>query len=220
MMSRKHVLIDLAVVLLTLISIRASLQSVSARYAGSISTIAALALATLLLWLQRRSWLDVGLRGRMTLLRTLLTSLVLFVMVILIVLPMTLSAERLFERSDDVARFGHLEGNLGALLWYGLLSVAVGGFAEELVYRGFVLSRLVDLFGETRGGIALGVILQASFFGFRHLYWQGPVGAISAFSAALVFGAAYFVLKRDLWPLIIVHASIDLMGFVEDYFGV
>lgn len=31
----------------------------------------------------------------------------------------------------------------------------------------------------------------------------------------VVFGAAFFVLRRNLWPLDMVHGSIERMGFIE-----
>ena len=83
--------------------------------------------------------------------------------------------------------------------WLLAMSIA-NGFAEELVMRGYLITRLRQLLGSTVGAIALSTALFASY----HLY-QGPYGVYNA----VLFGgvmAIIFVMTNRLWPCVIAHA--------------
>ena len=91
---------------------------------------------------------------------------------------------------------------------------------EEFLWRGYALSRLVDLQGKkTKLAWVIALVASAVIFALPHSY-QGPGGMILVFAAGLLFGAAYLAVRRNLWILIIAHALMDTLGFVFFYFGV
>ena len=74
--------------------------------------------------------------------------------------------------------------------------------------RGFVLNRLADLFGQSRIGWTLAILIQAIIFGLLHLY-QGVPGMVGTGVVALIFAAIYLIGKRRLLPVILGHGIIN-----------
>ena len=71
------------------------------------------------------------------------------------------------EIADNMAVTG--AGSIA--MWCGLAH----GLGEELLMRGFVLNRLADVFGRSRMGWSVAVLIHAMFFGLLHVY-QGVPG--------------------------------------------
>jgi hypothetical protein len=63
-----------------------------------------------------------------------------------------------------------------------------GGLGEEMMYRGFVMTRIAQLLGESRGAWIAALFLQAIPFALGHAY-QGPVGMTGVFFSAVITGA-------------------------------
>lgn len=85
------------------------------------------------------------------------------------------------------------------------LSVAAG-LGEEIVYRGYLLAFLTPALGGA--WVAAGVTSAA--FGVLHSY-QGPVGILRTGLLGFVF-AASVIESGSLWPAVIVHTAVDLVG--------
>ncbi|HET9947986.1 MAG TPA: CPBP family intramembrane glutamic endopeptidase [Longimicrobiales bacterium] len=87
---------------------------------------------------------------------------------------------------------------------FALLSLTAG-LAEELAYRGYLILTLAPLLG-TAGA----AVLSSLLFGVVHAY-QGVLGVART---AVLGGAlaAGFLVAGSLWPAIVGHALIDLVG--------
>lgn len=99
----------------------------------------------------------------------------------------------------------------GGLLAVLLLGEALTGFAEELVFRGFMLDWLAPR--GTRAAAAISAVL----FGATHLpnilirHQVGPI--LGQAVGAACFGFAYAALRHrtgSLWPLMVLHFATDL----------
>ncbi|MFH1419885.1 MAG: CPBP family intramembrane glutamic endopeptidase [Planctomycetota bacterium] len=77
------------------------------------------------------------------------------------------------------------------------------GIHEEILFRGFFLSRLRTL---TRSNL-VAIVISSVAFGLMHFY-QGTMGVLqtAAIGTALAIIATY---ARTLWPAIIAHAAFD-----------
>ena len=109
---------------------------------------------------------------------------------------------------------GYIRGNLGGFLTWLAIGVIVGGFIEELLFRGFLLNRVAGFLGATKPALAVGVVAQAVLFGALHLY-GGGFAFLHATVFALANGVFYLAAGRNLWPVIAVHAiwnSIAIWG--------
>lgn len=115
--------------------------------------------------------------------------------------------------------FAGLTGNTGLYL-YLLLVVAWGSaaFGEELVFRGFLQTRLELAFGPSRASAAFAVLTQAIIFGALHSY-QGAGGAILAGTTGLIIGLVYLAGGRNLWACILLHGLVDTVSLSAIYFG-
>ena len=98
--------------------------------------------------------------------------------------------------------------------WLFLLDVTLVtwvliGFGEEFVFRGFILNRLIVLFGQSPQGLLAAALLQAIWFGAGHAS-QGISGMLITGAIGFVLAMVYlYPARRSLWPLVIAHASID-----------
>ncbi len=89
------------------------------------------------------------------------------------------------------------------VVWLVAMSIA-NGFAEELVMRGYLITRLRHLLGSPVAAVAISTALFASY----HAY-QGPYGVFSA----ILFGGItgfIFILTNRLWPCVIAHVIADI----------
>ena len=95
-------------------------------------------------------------------------------------------------------------GVLEASLWVGLSASA--GFAEELVFRGYLQRQLAAL---TRSPWAAWA-LQSALFGISHGY-QGAVACAKIAIYGALFGALA-IWRRSLRPGMLAHAATDILA--------
>jgi membrane protease YdiL (CAAX protease family) len=112
-----------------------------------------------------------------------------------------------------------LRGDLPEYLFYAtLVSWGSAAFGEELLLRGFVLDRLLNVLGRSNISAALlAIFIQAGLFGVLHLH-QGA-NALVATAAGLIFGLIWLLGGRNLWACIILHGVVDLVTHTNYYLG-
>ncbi len=85
--------------------------------------------------------------------------------------------------------------------------------AEEVFYRGWIQARLAGVFGQTRGGTVLSVVVAAVVFTGQHM--TPLTGALAwGYSGLILFGGVAFgwIFSRyGLLAAIIVHFAADVM---------
>lgn len=93
------------------------------------------------------------------------------------------------------------------------ISIYVGIY-EEILFRGFFLSRLRWLFGGANSGgtTALAIVLSAVVFGLAHVY-QGTLGVLQTFTVGIIL-AIIVVWRKKIWACMIAHMGIDIFGLV------
>lgn len=220
---RQEALVDLAMVLAAFALIVA-LPSVGT---GPLSYLLAplkilclVLLATLRLQRRGVTWRDVGLARPASIggvaLRVVLGYLGLAAvgtMLNLLVLP------RLgFAPGSSVAAFSSLEGDTWKYLYWLAIAWTTAAVGEELLFRGFVQSRLEILFGGTRAAVAGALLVQALIFGFGHGY-QGVAGVAVTSAAGLVLGAVRLAGRGNLVACIVLHGLVDTISLTAVYLG-
>lgn len=95
---------------------------------------------------------------------------------------------------------------------WGLLAAGLtaSAFAEELLYRGYLQTRLRHLTGSG----AAAWVTAACLFGAAHSY-HGPFGLVACGVSGLVLGAAFWRTGR-LWGVTAGHAGYNLL-LVHEY---
>jgi membrane protease YdiL (CAAX protease family) len=81
------------------------------------------------------------------------------------------------------------------------------GFSEELIFRGYLQTRLRDLTGSAPHAL----VITSLLFGMGHIY-QGTLGIFSATLLGFIFGFSFLRIRR-LWPVALGHALVDIVAF-------
>ena len=87
---------------------------------------------------------------------------------------------------------------------------------EEIIYRGFLIGRLSEIFGTNVGGAVMSVVVQALIFGAIHFQW-GIGGMIVTFIMGIVWGIAYLLCDRNLWVVILAHSAGHILLVTQLY---
>ena len=225
----KQVAQDLALVLFALFGLKYLLLQFEAMwtFAGPISLVSALAVATWRLKASGDSWASLGFihsssHSKLAL-WTIAASLLTLVAGILAgsIATGLLPASQVSEQASNFAqnRFADVPGNLPVYLYWLLVSWIVGGFTEELLFRGFLINRFEKLFSKVPFSVVFAIVIQALIFGQQHMYYQGVVGLVETGIIGIVSGAIYIFCGRRLWPLIISHGLVNTMGITMIYLG-
>lgn len=102
---------------------------------------------------------------------------------------------------------GALDPRSFLLIWAG--TVLLSGLGEEMLFRGYLITRL-----ERQGlSVHASVLLSALLFGLAH--WPG-YGFWLSLSKGFWFGVPagfLFARRRSLWPTVVMHMIVNGVGF-------
>ncbi|UCG75731.1 MAG: CPBP family intramembrane metalloprotease [Gemmatimonadota bacterium] len=181
--------------------------------------VAGMLMVWFILWSRGDGPSAIGLGRPTSWPRTILLALVVMVgATVVALLAQQLAAPLTDGRGPDISRFDRVRGNPGVLV-VTLLSVWFNSaFGEELIWRGFLLTRLTHVLGGSRGALWGSVAISSVLFGLVHVY-QGLAGVVTTGVIGLVFCVFFVLVRRNLWVLIIAHGLMHLMSFTAMYFG-
>lgn len=221
--------LEIIVMVLAVIFIKKAFDPYFWRFAGPVTLGIIMVALTFYLRIRGQSWESLGLRrlpNRKDKLKLIPQVLLTVVAMALAITLVSVGAETLgWEFMKEVPqgvedRWGDVKGNIPLFLVWVAISWVIAGFSEEVIFRGFMISRLTTLFGSVKYAAIFAVIVAGVFFGYLHFYNQGYRGFITAGMIGITFGIMYLLFKRNLWPLVIVHACIDTLGFTLTYLGI
>jgi membrane protease YdiL (CAAX protease family) len=166
-------------------------------------------------------WREVGLEAPARIGRTILLGLAVMVGVFAFANiggGILIEILDLPQKDADISSFSGIKGNLPLLLYWLAVSWTTAAFFEEMIFRGFMLNQLADVFGGTKAAFAYAALAQGVLFGVAHFY-QGVAGMILTGFAGVAFGFSYLIAKRSLWPVVVGHGMLDSVLFSAIYFG-
>ncbi len=166
---------------------------------------------------QRWALLGLDLKDNFSWRTTTLRSLMVFVGATLAFILVGMLAANLgwAPQQADLSGYDFLKGNLPLVL-LSLLAVYISAsFGEEVVFRGFLITRLHRLF-EGFYPVFWSVLISGIIFGLAHFSW-GLLGIIQ--TAAMGWTLGYFYLRygRNLWNTILAHAYMDTILILQMY---
>lgn len=92
----------------------------------------------------------------------------------------------------------------------------IGGFYEEIVFHGFIFTRLEKMFkGEYSTYISF--VITSAIFGVYHIQ-LGASGIINALVVGAVYLALFLYFKRNLWYSIFCHGFYNTMVMTLIYY--
>ena len=166
-------------------------------------------------WRSRTPWRDIGYvrpgNWVVTLVVGIAFGVALKILMKAIVMPL-LGAPAINQA------FQYLAGNTAALPAAIYAMVAVAGFGEETVFRGFMFERLGKLLGTSAWARTIIVLFTSIWFGLAHYSLQGLPGVEQATIFGLLFGTIMAVTGR-IFMLIVAHAAFDLTALAMIYWG-
>jgi len=106
---------------------------------------------------------------------------------------------------DQLGSTGHVMPHVASELPAFAGMAVTAGVCEELLFRGFLIWLLQPICG-----VWIAALLALALFAVAHAY-QGREGVIRSATIGLVF-TGIVLATRSLWPAIVLHALVDLMG--------
>jgi membrane protease YdiL (CAAX protease family) len=117
----------------------------------------------------------------------------------------------------DLGDFTKLRGDPGFYIFLLAMGWIVGGFYEEIIFHGFIFTRLEKILPGNYA-VILSFLLTNTIFALYHLQ-LGTAGVINAFIAGSLYHALMLYYKRNLWYAIFCHAVFDTIALTFLYVG-
>jgi membrane protease YdiL (CAAX protease family) len=124
-----------------------------------------------------------------------------------------------FGMHPDLSNFRGIVGNLPALLLILVLNLVLAGFGEEMVWRGYAVSRSAEIFGSGRTAWSVAIVGVSLAFGLAHAY-QGEAGVVQAAVQGALLAVLYVATNRNLVAPIIAHVTANTCDFILIYLGI
>jgi membrane protease YdiL (CAAX protease family) len=218
---RDVLIVGLPIALLGAAGILVGLDTLAGGITVNLGYVLAIIAGGIILGRQGSSWRQLGLAKPASLWKTALLGTAAWVGALTAFMAMQAIAFVILSKVGvampeiDQSRFNPLEGNLPLFILMVILAWTTIAFGEELLYRAFLLSRLIDHAGIGKG---LAILIGGSIFGAVH-FAEGPVGILSNGAFGILFGWIYVRSSRNLWITIIGHGLINTMRFAIIYAG-
>ena len=174
--------------------------------------------------LRGQTWEHFGLALRFPgwprLLRMLLQSMLVLVVALVAFVAGGILASTLGPAPEgaDMTRYSYLQGNLPMLLMALAAVYVVSSFGEEVVYRGFLMTRVTELSRSGKPQWTWAAVISAVVFGLAHFDW-GVVGIVQTTLMGVALAVSYLAVKRNLWVLVLAHVYIDTLLLVQLHLG-
>jgi membrane protease YdiL (CAAX protease family) len=114
--------------------------------------------------------------------------------------------------------FTAVHSNLKLTLIYLVLIWGLAAFGEELVYRGYLMTRLAGLLRGTRAAWVISLVIISIVFGCSHT-GQGATGMLENVWDGLLLGTVYLACGRNLTAAIVAHGVTDTVDLLLMYLG-
>jgi membrane protease YdiL (CAAX protease family) len=165
------------------------------------------------------SWFAMGFKRPASWRRILLIALVAAILRILLgqflIEPVT---DLFWSKPSLPALANEITKNVKIAFVALLLVWTFAAFGEEIVYRGYLLTRAADVGKRSELAYWIGIVLVSILFGYGH-YYKGAAGVIDSGVAGVILGSAYMLAGRNLWASIFAHGFIDTFAVIDAFFG-
>jgi membrane protease YdiL (CAAX protease family) len=118
----------------------------------------------------------------------------------------------------DFSFFESYKGNLPAVGGLLILMWTSAAFAEEIVFRGYLMKQFSKFFGSSKISLVINVLIFGFIFGWLHAY-QGISGQIITGIFGMIYAIIFHIRKNDLWFNIVSHGFFDTTALVFIYYG-
>jgi uncharacterized protein len=120
---------------------------------------------------------------------------------------------------DAYTEYDFIRKKLSNLIFTIIAAWVVGGFYEEIVFRGYIQTTIEHWFGRSKKAFWFAAVITSILFGFYH-WQQGVFGMVPAGLGGFFWTYLFYRYKRNLWYPIVSHAVYDTVALVMIYFGI
>jgi membrane protease YdiL (CAAX protease family) len=120
---------------------------------------------------------------------------------------------------EPYTEYDFIRNKLSNLIITLIAAWIIGGFYEEIVFRGFIQTTIREWFVKSRYSFWLAGLLTSILFGLYH-WQQGIFGIVPSFLGGLLWTLLLWRYKGNLWYPIISHAIYDTIALAMIYFGI
>ena len=163
-------------------------------------------------WTLRWSWDELGFKKPKSWWQPILVTLLTLICLVLF----SLYIQPLIGTKPAISHLMVLNHNLPLIILALILVWTTAAFLQELVFRAFLIGALDFILGRNTWSIWIALIISSLVFGLIH-GWQGLSGILATACIGFIFGLAYILNGRRIWPLIIVHGIADTLSLVSIY---
>ncbi len=117
----------------------------------------------------------------------------------------------------ELGDYNKLRHNTPFYLFILVMGWIVGGFYEEVVFHGFIFTRLEKLV-PGKFAVTISFWLTNIIFALYHVQ-LGTAGVINAFIAGIAYHSLMLRYKRNIWYSIFCHAVFDTIALTFIYLG-
>ncbi len=113
-------------------------------------------------------------------------------------------------KEDEILKSAaFLPRNSQELFYFTILAISAG-ICEEIVYRGFMVTYLMEVIDNRIIVFNVAVILPAIIFGIVHMY-QGTKSVLKIAIMSLLF-STIFIFSQSLLIVVLLHVGVDIIG--------
>ncbi|QNL21729.1 CPBP family intramembrane metalloprotease [Hyphobacterium sp. CCMP332] len=116
----------------------------------------------------------------------------------------------------DLSNLDSIKGDPFKYMLLLAIGWLVGGFLEEVLFRGFLLDRISQLFNNRKLGNILAILITSTVLGLAHMY-QGYPGVIATGLISVILGVVYVHSNKVLWYSVFIHGFNNTVGITIIY---
>ncbi|MCC6289609.1 MAG: CPBP family intramembrane metalloprotease [Chitinophagaceae bacterium] len=120
---------------------------------------------------------------------------------------------------EPYTEYDFIRNKLSNLIITIMAAWIIGGFYEEIVFRGFIHKTIQEWFKKFRFSFLFAGLLTSILFGVYH-WQQGIFGIVPSALGGLLWTLLLWRYKGNLWYPIISHAIYDTIALTMIYFGI
>lgn len=117
---------------------------------------------------------------------------------------------------NDAGLNNTIQGGIFQFFLMVIMGWLIGGFYEEIVFHGFIFTRLEKII-KGKYSTHISFLITSFIFGIYHIQ-LGPSGVINALVGGAIYLAVYLYFNRNLWYSIICHGFYNTIVMTLIYY--
>lgn len=176
-----------------------------------------LTIVGLIAWSSNYNWSLFSLTKKLTK-KTIVKAFLLALLILIAYTPISIMIDKYFGGAD-ISSLEDIKHNTTGFIVMLIVVWTLVAFGEEILFRGYYLKWIAELFGDSKRSWMISAIVSAIYFGASH-YYQGISGILGIIPFAFIYSLIYLKNKDNLWLLICMHGFHDTIGLTFLYLDI